>query len=143
MKHLEDLQQEDEYNNRVQLFRTYFSLGTFNYPICEFDPRRYIGTRKDYDILIAPFYESEKHGKIIGMEIFDAPELIEVDVTPAPTPAPMSVYGNSFNYEDIPKEVTSEAPNGETYEEALVRVGNDMRINRKRKKMLRAWYNSN
>jgi hypothetical protein len=136
---IQEIEYEQEYTNRILLFRTYFKHGTLYYPASDFNPREYTGTRKQYDILMTTFYESDTYGKIIGVETFEPPvvkptEIIEKDVH---TP---STYRK---WSDIPKEYKSEIPENETYEAAINRSLFDRGKNRERRRMIKSWHACN
>lgn len=66
MKHLEELQQQEEYETRVLVFRTAFKGSYVSDFENGFSNQKFIGTRKEYDEATAIYYKDESKGKIIG-----------------------------------------------------------------------------
>lgn len=58
---------QQEYETRVMLFTTNFRNNFCVAPMSGFNPKRFVGTRKDYDKNMSKYYQSESYGKVIGV----------------------------------------------------------------------------
>ena len=67
MNEQEELQWAEEYDTRIMIFQAEFKNNFCVSPMVGFCPKRFVGTRKEWDINVAPWYESESRGKIIGV----------------------------------------------------------------------------
>ena len=66
--------QEEEYCDRIVYIETIWK-GSFSVPAnVNFNPRLFIGTQKEYDIIIAEHYMSDTYGKIIATNKYNTIE---------------------------------------------------------------------
>jgi hypothetical protein len=73
---INNLEQEDEYTNRVVFIQTQFA-GKYIAPLeGGFQPTRFIGTRKEYDMLMEIHYPDHSCGKVLDVivEEYTEPE---------------------------------------------------------------------
>ena len=65
-KLIQALQDQQEYETRVLIFTTQFKNGFVSTFENGFNPYEFKGTRKEYDIALSEFIESDSKGKVIG-----------------------------------------------------------------------------
>jgi len=77
MNREQELEYQEEYETRVLVFVTDFKNGKYIANMeGGFNPRKFIGTRKDYDKVIE-FYNDHSNGKIIGTTTYTIEEYEE------------------------------------------------------------------
>ena len=52
---------QQEYETRIMVFTTDFKNNFCFAPMVGFNPKRFVGTRKDYDAGMVKYYESDKN----------------------------------------------------------------------------------
>jgi hypothetical protein len=56
-----------DYDTKILVFMADFKDNFCVSPMVGFSPKRFVGTRKEWDIKVKPWYDSESRGKIIGV----------------------------------------------------------------------------
>lgn len=63
-QNLNDMNTDDQ----IMVFTTSFANNFCVAPMVGFNPKKFIGTRKEYDLGMVKYYESEELGKVIGID---------------------------------------------------------------------------
>ena len=73
-KLIQDINDQQEYETRVLIFTTQFKNGFVSTFENGFNPYEFKGTRKEYDIALSEFIESDSNGKVIGVNSYTLEE---------------------------------------------------------------------